>query len=98
MTAWRKPRYQDSPGKEYPISQYRPGPDHIGNSFSKTFYGLVTNKLITRPSTLAAKELINRILGIHQGECQQAGGHDPSSLLSIGETTSVVLCPVLGSL
>ena len=77
------------------MHQYMLGTDHLESKFAEKL--LVCNKLtMSHQCALVAKK--DNSPELHQeGCCQQVERGDPSPLLSTGEATSAVLCPVLGS-
>lgn len=58
---------------------------------------LVNKQLATGQQCALAAKAANSILGCTRQCCQKVEGVHPAPLLSTGEATPVVLCPVLGS-
>ena len=81
------------------MHQYRLGVDLLESSSAERDLGvLVDNRLIMSQQCALADKKANGIPGMNQEECgQQAEGGSPSPLRCHSETSSEVLCPVLGS-
>ena len=85
-------------GRNNNTHQYRLGSDLLERRFTEKDLGVLLDKRLIMNQQCPCGQEGQWYSGVHQEQCsQQVKGSDPPPLLSPGEATFGVLCPVLGS-